>query len=123
MGGGLLLPWEYEMIGGEEVVVFEAGDGRVNEHAGLLAMHTLFARFHNQLADRIKQKYPDATSDEIYELARKIVGGSVAKITYEEFLPALLGPMAPDVNSAAYDPDIDPSILNEFATVAFRFGQ
>ena len=86
-------------------------------------MHTLFVREHNRLADRIKQRYKDASDEEIYQMARKMVGASVQKITYEEFLPALLGPMTPNVGSSKYDHNEHPVILNEFAAVAFRFGE
>ena len=53
---------------------FVAGDLRVNEQIGLIAMHTLFVREHNRLADLIAAENPDLSGDEIYELARKIVG-------------------------------------------------
>lgn len=44
-------------------------------------------------------------------------------ITYEEFLPALLGrDRAPDPRSYRYDPSVDTRIANEFSTVAYRFG-
>ena len=45
------------------------------------------------------------------------------QITYREFLPVVLGEKALG-NLAAidseYDQNVDPSILNEFATIAFR---
>ena len=84
--------------------MFLAGDVRANEQVGLLAFHTLFVREHNRLADKIVKKYkralPSGTSERdehIYQLARKIVGAELQAITYNEFLPALLGPMAPSM--------------------------
>ena len=57
------------------------------------------------------------------QLARKIVGAELQRITYSEFLLVVLGKRAlgnlADVDSE-YDQNVDPSILNEFATVAFR---
>ena len=44
-------------------------------------------------------------------------------LTYNEFLPALLGPEnAPDAADAAYSEDVNASITNSFATAIFRFG-
>ncbi|CAB9521944.1 Peroxidasin homolog [Seminavis robusta] len=124
--GGLLLPYnEYEEdnAGGTGNNLFLAGDIRANEQIGLTAMHTLFVREHNRLADKIKQHFKDASDEEIYQLARKLVGAEIQKITYTEFLPALLGDMAPSLDDYdGYDPSYDPSIFNEFSTVAYRFG-
>lgn len=82
-------------------------------------MHTLFVREHNHLAEDIAAIYPDRTDEEIYQLARKIVAAEMQAITYNEFLPALLGPMAPDVTvykTLGYDSNVDPSIANEVRT-------
>ena len=57
------------------------------------------------------------------QLARRLVGAQLQQITYREFLPVVLGKKALG-NLASiettYDQNVDPSILNEFATVAFR---
>ena len=45
------------------------------------------------------------------------------QVVYREYLPVVLGSAALDSlssTSTTYDPSIDPSILNEFATVAYR---
>jgi peroxidase len=70
---------------------FLAGDFRANEQIALTAMHTLFMREHNSWADAIAQQNPQLTGDEIYELARMIVSAEIQSITYNEFLPAMLG--------------------------------
>ena len=57
------------------------------------------------------------------QLARKLVGAQLQQITYREYLPNVLGSKAlGDLTDreTIYNPNIDPSILNEFATVAFR---
>ena len=57
------------------------------------------------------------------QLARKLVGAELQQITYREYLPNVLGSQAlGDLTDTEtrYNPDVDPSILNEFATVAFR---
>lgn len=110
---------------------FLAGDIRANEQVGLTAMHTLFVREHNFWAAQVARAlrcHPRAgllsrreRDDFIYECARAIVGAEMQVITYREFLPVLLGPDAlPPYHG--YDPDMDPSIANEFATAALRVG-
>ena len=88
---------------------------------GLTAMHTLFVREHNRLADIIADQDPDLSGDEIYQLARKIVGAQNQAITFNEFLPLLLGPDAIGPYTG-YDPSVDPAITSEFSAAAFRVG-
>ncbi|MEM9065000.1 MAG: peroxidase family protein [Planctomycetota bacterium] len=100
---------------------FLGGDVRANEQAGLAAIHTLFVREHNRLAAIIRAEHPTMTGDEIYEHARAFVAAEMQAITYNEFLPALLGPNALPPYSG-YKPGVDPSISNTFATAAYRVG-
>ncbi len=102
--------------------LFLAGDVRANEHVGLTALQTLFVREHNRTATEIVNQNPDWTDEQIYQHARKMVGGIVQSITYQEYLPALIGPAAPDPHTASYDPTVDATISNEFASAAFRLG-
>ena len=107
--------------GNERQDLFLAGDIRSNEQVGLTSLHTLFVREHNRLADVIASENPELSGQEIFELARKIVGAQMQVITYNEFLPLLLGPdaLGPYIG---YDPEVDPTIGNEFSTAAYRFG-
>ena len=100
---------------------FLAGDIRANEQAALTAMHTLFVREHNYLANLFREKHPEATGEEAYQHARMIVGAEIQHITYTEFLPILLGPHALPPYRGFRD-EVDPTVSNEFATAAFRFG-
>jgi len=119
---GDLLPLEGDVYeDAEGSIFFVAGDVRANEQVGLTAMHTLFVREHNRLADEIAAANPDLTDEEIYQQARAIVIAEIQAITFNEFLPALLGPDAIAAYQG-YDPTVDPSIANEFATAAYRFG-
>jgi len=100
---------------------FLAGDFRANEQAGLLAMHTLFVREHNYWARVVARSNSALDGDQIYEIARAIVGAEMQIITYREFLPLLLGRDAiPPYRG--YRPDVDPGIANVFATANYRFG-
>ncbi len=100
---------------------FLAGDTRVNEQIGLISIHTLFLREHNRLADLVRAERPLASDEEIYQRARRLLGAEVAIVTYEEFLPILLGPSALP-RYRHYDPKLDAGITNEFATAGYRFG-
>ena len=109
--------------GGDDPTLFIAGDIRSNEQLGLTCMHTLFLREHNRLADRIAKHFHRASDEDIYQLARKIVGAEVQRITFNEFLPSLLGPYAPTLQEYnGFHSDVNPSIANEFSTALFRFG-
>ena len=121
---GHLLPFNtdgFANAGGDSPSLFLAGDVRANEQVGLAAMHTLFVREHNRLANQIRNQNPDLNGEEIYERARRIVGAQMQVITYKEYLPALLGPnaLAP---YPGYRANIDASISNLFATASYRYG-
>ena len=100
---------------------FVAGDIRANEQVGLTALHTLFVREHNRLADQIAYKNPSLDEEDVYQKARLIVGAEIQAITYNEFLPLLLGSDALP-SYKGYDDTVDPSISNIFATAAYRVG-
>ncbi|MCA9234286.1 MAG: hypothetical protein KDA44_02385 [Planctomycetales bacterium] len=108
--------------GQDQSQLFLAGDVRANEQLGLTAMHTLFMREHNRLVDSLAANNPLWTGDELYNTARKIVGAEIQTITYNEFLPAVLGANAPRVADYSYDSTLNAGISNEFATALFRFG-
>uniref|UniRef100_UPI001868E668 peroxidase family protein n=1 Tax=Luteolibacter marinus TaxID=2776705 RepID=UPI001868E668 len=121
---GDLLPYNlggYTNAPDSSPVWFLAGDVRANEQAGLCAMHTLFLREHNHWAREFRDANPDAAEDETYEFARMIVGAEMQHITYQEFLPLLLGSSALPPYRGFRD-DVDPTISNEFATAAYRLG-
>lgn len=102
---------------------FLAGDVRANETVALTAVHALFVREHNRLADRIGDLYRNLNDEQVYQLARRIVGAEMQAITYNEFLPAVLGyASSPKATDAAYDEELNASVTNSFATAIFRFG-
>lgn len=106
---------------GDNPTLFLAGDVRCNEQAALTCMHTLFMREHNYWAVRLHNEDPSLTEDDLYNRARAIVGAEIQAITYREFLPALLGPDGlPEYKG--YDPMIDATVANIFATAAYRVG-
>jgi len=102
--------------------LFLAGDVRANEQIGLTSTHALFVREHNRLAGVLGAQNPGLSDEQLYQAARKIVGAEMQIITYQEFLPALLGAAAPDAEDYNYNPALDPSVTNSFATAFFRYG-
>ena len=121
---GDLLPFNADGLpngGGPSPELFLAGDVRVNEQVGLIALHTLFVREHNRLAGLITRQHPGWTDEQIYQRARQLVGAEMQAITYNEFLPALLGEDALP-RYRGYNPSVDARIATEFSTAAFRFG-
>ncbi|WP_173021502.1 peroxidase family protein [Lewinella sp. W8] len=99
--------------------LFVAGDVRVNENPLLTTFHTLFVREHNRQCDLLKAQHPDWSDDELYEYARKIVGGLIQSIVYDEWLPAMGVEVAP---YDGYDSRLLPQIANVFSAAAFRVG-
>lgn len=91
-----------------------AGDVRANENIALNAVHTIFVREHNRIVDALLDSLDEETK---FQIARKLVGATQQYITYEAFLPAL-GVKLPAYSG--YQPDIDASLSNEFATVGYR---
>ena len=100
---------------------FLAGDVRANLGLGLCSLHTLFVREHNRLAAELSTALPDQGDEQIYQRARKLVGAEIQAITYNQFLPKLLGP-ATLGQYHGYDPTINATTSALFFTVGFRFG-
>ncbi|XP_043196790.1 peroxidasin homolog isoform X2 [Amphibalanus amphitrite] len=107
-----------------DIGCFMAGDVRANEQLGLSAMHTVWLREHNRVADRLAVLNPQWHGEELYQESRRVVAAEIQHITYQHWLPLVLGPqgMALMGPYRGYDPSVDPSIANAFATAAFRFG-
>ncbi|CAM2005308.1 peroxidase family protein [Acanthopleuribacter pedis] len=121
---GNLLPFNTDGIenaGGANPALFLAGDVRANEQAGLAAMHTLFVREHNRLAEQFAARNPEWDGEQIYQKARQIVGAQMQVITYREFLPTLLGEHGPR-RYQGYRENVNAAIANSFSTAAYRFG-
>ena len=104
---------------------FLAGDGRVNEQIGLTIIHTIWMREHNRIARQLQKINPHWSNDMVFEVARHIVGGELQKITFKEYLPAVFGDSLHNKligDYEGYNPGVDGSVTNSFATAAFRFG-
>ncbi|XP_071091011.1 salivary peroxidase/catechol oxidase-like [Haliotis cracherodii] len=127
---------------------FKSGDFRVNEQVGLASIHTVWLRQHNAVARQLgaMNKAWRDDDEKVFQETRKIVGAMMQVITYNEFLPIVLGDEmkkykldSEDATPSKYQDNllndlldllapkskhraIDATITNSFATAAFRFG-
>ena len=101
--------------------LFAAGDVRANENIELSSLQSLLVREHNRWATQLAAQNRKLTDSELYMRARAIVIGEIQSITYNEWLPTLLGP-AGVTPYRGYNPQSNPGLSNEFSTAAFRFG-
>ncbi|CAG4982446.1 unnamed protein product [Parnassius apollo] len=110
---------------------FEAGEIRVNEQLVLTVMHTLMAREHNRVAEGLAAVNPHWDDETLFQEARRINIAEIQHITYNEFLPILLGKDVMEKFGLVlekqgywdgYDPEVNPDVLASFAAAAYRFG-
>ncbi|KAL9953645.1 hypothetical protein ACROYT_G041095 [Oculina patagonica] len=128
VGLGDLLPENTEAVSNDNPVgrdasrLVAAGDSRANEQPGLIALHTLFVREHNRLCDEYKSKNPQATDEQIFQAARRLVAAEIQAITFREYLPAALGSTQFIPPYQGYNKSINVGMSNMMSTAAFRFG-
>lgn len=88
-------------------------------------------REHNRIAKELEYLNSDWDDDRLFYETRRIVVAELQVIIYKEYLPTILGDLTleefditliDDGYSYDYDQRIDPSVTNEFASAAFRFG-
>jgi len=101
--------------------LFVGGDIRANEHLGLASIHTLFVREHNHWAKKISAVCKHLCDEQIYQRAKIMVEAEIQSITYNEFLPILLGNHVLK-HYNGFNENINPQVANMFSTAAYRFG-
>ena len=103
--------------------LYLAGDNRVNQTTLLISQQTVWAREHNYWVDKLAPKAEKFgwSQDQLFEAARAITEAEWQHVIYDEYLPKLIGKQALE-SYDGYKSNVDPSIINAFTTVAFRFG-
>eukprot|EP00980_Cylindrotheca_fusiformis_P016408 scaffold4891_cov140-Cylindrotheca_fusiformis.AAC.5 len=86
---------------------------------GRYALTVVFMRFHNYVAKYIMEGNPSLTDEEIFQSARNYVIGTYQRIFSITYATAILGEALGTYQG--YDPDVDPSIDEFFAAVAYRY--
>jgi hypothetical protein len=82
------LPLDPQPANGDPLQEFAAVNG--NWWIGLSSMHTLFAREHNAIVDRLHREYPERDGEWLFQKARLINAALIAKIHATEWTLALL---------------------------------
>jgi peroxidase len=94
-------------------------------------MHTIWVREHNRIARILSKINPQWEDETLFQETRRIIVASLQHITYNEWLPKVLGFTvmhkfdlfsSKDEYFTAYDEKRDPRTANEWATAAQRFG-
>lgn len=111
---------------------FLGGDDRINQNPGLMGMSTIIVREHNRIARILASLNPQWEDETVFQETRRIVVAMMQHITYNEYIPILLGPtitqvydLIPDRGTkyfTGYNPNIDPRLANEWAAATGRFG-
>jgi len=103
------------------------GDIRANAYPQLNAVYTMWVKEHNRIAREVYKEKLFWTDEEIFREAKKIVTACIQHITYNEWLPTLLGVNYTKENGlgleqrTVYDATADPSVSNSFATAILPF--
>ncbi|XP_071790619.1 salivary peroxidase/catechol oxidase-like [Asterias amurensis] len=133
--GHELLPNDEEhkdcIIASPQLKCGRTGDARAAEQPGLASLHTVLLRQHNRIAEKLSILNPGWNDEKLYQEARAVCIAMWQHIVYNEYLPPLLGSknmakhglqVHPTSYLFGYDPHVNPSISNVFATAAFRMG-
>ncbi len=118
--GGKLKTSTGELLPTDSKGSFLAGDSRVNENPELTSLQTLFVREHNRKAEQLAKANPRFSDEQLYQQAKEWVTAELQAITYNEWLPAMLGQgLSP---YRGYNVNINGAASNEFAAAGFRMG-
>lgn len=99
-----------------------SGDSRVNVSPYMIVQHAIFQQSHNNIAQQLKDLHPTWTDEKLFQLSRKINRALFQKITYEEWLPMVVGHrMGIQIRTSNEEMTTVRGVSNEFATAAIRF--
>ncbi|KAK3097721.1 hypothetical protein FSP39_012458 [Pinctada imbricata] len=92
-------------------------------------MHIIFLRRHNLIVKKLENE-TSWSPEVLYQEAKRIVIAELQHVTYNEFLPRVLGPwitftfgLRPAfLYRESYSPFVDPRTTSGFSVAAYRFG-
>lgn len=95
----------------------------------MMSLHHLFVREHNRLADILSAAHPDWTDEVVFQEARRLVIAEMQHVTYNEYLPVVLGPTLMETYNlnvltqgyTTYIDNINPAIRNGFASAGIIY--
>ncbi|KAK4336720.1 hypothetical protein RND71_043564 [Anisodus tanguticus] len=114
-----------------DLFCFDAGDRRVNEQVPLTIVHTLMMREHNRIADQLAYFNSYLDDETLYQETRRIMIAQIQHITYNEFLPVVLGEKVMEKYGLnlkktgyynGYNSKINAGTRVAFQAGAYRFG-
>ncbi|XP_059079533.1 myeloperoxidase-like isoform X2 [Tigriopus californicus] len=107
---------------------YTAGDVRALENPGLTALHTLWVREHNRIAQELQGLFPFWSDEILFQESRRLVIAQWQNVVFGQFATTMLGPTRMDefgltlISPSQHDVTADSSIRNSFASAAYRFG-
>ena len=109
---------------------FRAGDDRVNQNPALMSIQTLMVREHNRIARQLARVNTHWDDETVFQETRRIVAALMQHVTFNEYVPLLLGPTILKIYGLAaengsnyftgYDETVDPRLANE-VNISFLF--
>ncbi|XP_033218455.1 peroxidase-like [Belonocnema kinseyi] len=120
---------QYNLCNGTANVCYRAGDSRINQNPQLTVLQIVLFREHNRIAKFLAKLNSHWSDEKIFQETRRIMIAVHQSIIYHEWLPLILGLRNCYKNKLIYktkeyvndyDPLVNPGILNEFASAAFR---
>ncbi|KAI6195792.1 Oxidase/peroxidase, protein [Aphelenchoides besseyi] len=110
---------------------FLSGSEHTNFLPTLVSLHTLWIRQHNRVAQTLKDLNREWSDEQLYQEARRVVIAQIQHITYNEFLPLLIGRerwhrhiQNRDQSSDSdelYSLNVNPSVINGYAAAVGQF--
>ncbi|XP_050538281.1 peroxidase-like isoform X5 [Daktulosphaira vitifoliae] len=113
----------------EKPICYTAGDTRVNQQPGIAVSTITLLRLHNFLCEELNTINPQWDDERLYQESRKMLIGMYQHVTYNEFVPIILGSDFAKLNELLplkkgydnrYDQFLNPTTFSSFTATAFR---
>ena len=92
---------------------------KYNSSPGVFSLYVVFLRYHNYMAEKFAAEDTSLSDEELFQKARSYVIAVYQFNTEQIYIPTLLGDVLGEYKG--YNPSVDPSIDEFFATISFRY--